>query len=290
MFSSFTLQGLKILLFSVLTVFVFNTGLFADEPPKDEPPKGDPPKKEIGFDEKLGETIPLDLKFLDEHGQTVSLIQLFDKPVLFCLVYYRCPGLCSPLLKGVAEVVDKTDLEPGKDFRVITISFDPKETYITASEKKNNYLASMKKQIPDDSWRFLVGDSLNIAKITDAVGFRYLPQGNDFMHSAAIMAISPKGKIARYLYGTEFQPLDVKMALIEAAEGRTGPTISKLLQICYSYDPEGKTYVLNITKIAGGGVLFFIAIFVTVFVIRKKKNNPPVSGMTDASKQAGEKE
>ena len=277
MFSSFAPQGFKILLFSVLAVFVFNTGLFAQDQPKDEPPK-----KEVGFDEKLGETIPLDLNFLDEYGQTVSLQQLFDKPVLLCLVYYRCPGLCSPLLKGVAEVVDKIDLDAGKDFRVITISFEPKETYLTASEKKNNYLASMRKQIPYDSWKFLVGDSLSIAKITDAVGFRYMPQGKDYIHGAAIMTISPQGKIARYLYGTEFQPLDVKMALIEAAEGRTGPTISKLLQLCYSYDPEGKTYVLNITRIAGGGVLFFIAIFVTVFVIRKKKNNPP-----DASKQAG---
>lgn len=280
MFSTFAPRGLKILLFSAFAVFVFNSGLFAE----------DQPKKEIGFDEKLGETIPLDLKFLDEHGQTVSLQQLFDKPVLFCLVYYRCPGLCSPLLKGVSEVIDKMDLETDKDFKVVTISFDPKETYITASEKKNNYLASMKKQIPDDAWRFLVGDSLSIAKITDAVGFRYQPQGKDYMHGAAIMTISPQGKIARYLYGTEFQPLDVKMALIEAAEGRTGPTISKLLQLCYSYDPEGKTYVLNITRIAGGSVIFFIAIFVTVFVIRKKKNNPPESGKPDTEGQSEKKE
>ncbi len=276
MFSTPAHHGLKILLFFILSLTVFNTGLYAD----------DQPKKEIGFDEKLGEIIPLDLKFLDEHGQTVTLKQLFDKPVLLCLVYYRCPGLCSPLLKGVADVVDHVDLEPGKDFRVVTISFDPKESYITASEKKNNYLASMKKRrLNDDAWRFMVGDSLSVAKITDAVGFRYLPQGNDYMHGAAVMTISPQGKIARYLYGTEFQPFDVKLALIEASEGRTGPTISKLMKLCYSYDPEGKTYVLNITRIAGGGVLFFIAVFFTVFVIKKKKNNPP-----DASQHAGEKE
>ncbi len=243
------------------------------------------PKKEIGFDEKIGEFIPLDLRFLDEHGQTVSLKQLFDKPVLFCLVYYRCPGLCSPLLRGVADVIDHMDLVPDKDFKIVTISFDPKETYITASEKKNNYLASMKKQMPDDAWRFLVGDSASVAQITDAVGFRYLPQGNDFMHGAAIMAVSPEGKIARYLYGTEFQPLDVKLALIEASEGRTGPTISKLMKLCYSYDPDAKQYVLSITRIAGGGILFFMAIFVTVFVIKKKKNNP-----SDKQKEEGGKE
>lgn len=275
MFGSFAPRELKIVLFALFSILILNTGLFAEEPPE----------KEVGFDEKLGETIPLDLKFLDEYGKTVTLNQLFDKPVLLCLVYYRCPGLCSPLLKGVAEVVDKTDLEPDKDFRIVTISFDPKETHLTAVEKKNNYLASMKRQIPYNSWRFLVGDSLSTANITDAVGFRYLPQGNDFIHGAALMAISPQGKIARYLYGTRFQPLDVKMALIEAAEGRTGPTISKLLQLCYSYDPEGKTYVLNITRIAGGGVIFFIAVFVTVLVIRKKKNNLP-----DDSKQEDKKE
>lgn len=299
MFSSFAPQGLaprglKILLFTVLSVFIFNAGLFAKDQQNVNPPKEDQPKKEVGFDEKLGEIIPLDLNFLDEYGKTVSLKELFDKPVMLCLVYYRCPGLCSPLLKGIAEVVDKTDLAAGKDFRIVTISFEPKETYITAAEKKNNYLASMKKQIPYDSWKFLVGDSLSVAKITDAVGFRYLPQGEDYIHGAAVMTISPQGKIARYLYGTEFQPLDVKMALIEAAEGRTGPTISKLLQLCYSYDPEGKTYVLNITRIAGGGVLFFIAIFVTVFVIRKKKINPPdaskQSDVTDDKVQSDEKE
>jgi protein SCO1/2 len=269
-------RGLKIFLLSVLLFFIMGSHSFGEDPG---------PKKEIGFDEKIGESIPLDLRFLDEHGQTVSLKQLFDKPVLFCLVYYRCPGLCSPLLRGVADVIDKMDLEPDKDFRVVTISFDPNETYITASDKKNNYLASMKKQIPDDSWRFLVGDSASIAQITDAVGFRYLPQGNDFMHGAAIMAVSPGGKIARYLYGTEFQPLDVKLALIEASEGRTGPTISKLMKLCYSYDPDAKQYVLSITRIAGGGILFFMAIFVTVFVIKKKKNNP-----SDAQKEEGGKE
>ena len=269
-------KKLKIFLLPVLLFFMMGSHSFGED-------QG--PKKEIGFDEKIGASIPLDLRFLDEHGQTVSLKQLFDKPVLFCLVYYRCPGLCSPLLKGVADVVDHMDLMPDKDFKIVTISFDPKETYITASEKKNNYLASMKKQISDDSWRFLVGDSASVAQITDAVGFRYLPQGNDFMHGASIMAISPEGKIARYLYGTEFQPLDVKLALIEASEGRTGPTISKLMKLCYSYDPEAKQYVLSITRIAGGGILFFMAIFVTVFVIKKKKNNP-----SDTQKEEGGKE
>ena len=268
MFSSILLRGLMTSLLSAAVLIMLSTFIKADEPQ---------PKKEIGFDEKLGQTIPLDLKFLDEHGQTVTLKQLIDKPVLFCLVYYNCPGLCSPLLTGVSKVIDQMDLEAGKDFKVITISFNPRETYLLASDKKKNYFSMMKKQIPDDSWRFLVGDSASIAAITDAVGFRYIPQGDDYMHGAALMAISPEGKISRYLYGTEYQPLDVKLALTEASEERTGPTIAKLMQLCFSKDPSGKT-VVNITRVAGGGILFFIAIFVVVFVVKKKKKNPSADG------------
>jgi protein SCO1 len=264
MFSLFTPRGFGFLLLSALIVLLFGTGIYAED---------NSPKKEVGFDEKLGETIPLDLKFFDEHGETVTLRQLIDRPVILCIVYYNCPGLCSPLLSGVSKAMDEMDLVPEEDYKVITISFNPRETYLLASDKKKNYLEGMKKQIPEDSWRFLVGDSTNIAGITDAVGFRYIPQGKDYMHGAAIMAISPTGKIARYMYGTDFQPLDVKMAINEASEERTGPTITKLLQLCFSRDPSGKL-VVNITRIAGGSILFLIGIFVVVFVVKKKKKNP----------------
>jgi protein SCO1/2 len=264
MSNSLTLKGLRSFFYALLVIFLLNRISLADNPQ---------PKKDVGFDEKLGQSIPLDLKFFDEHGETVTLKQLIDRPVILCIVYYNCPGLCSPLLSGVSKVMDEMDLVPGEDYKVITISFNPRETYLLASDKKKNYLEGMKKQIPEDSWRFLVGDSANIAGITDAVGFRYVPQGKDYMHGAAIMAISPSGKIARYLYGTDFQPLDVKMAINEASEGRTGPSITKLLQLCFSRDPSGKL-VVNITRIAGGSILFLIGIFVVVFVVKKKKKNP----------------
>ena len=259
-------KGLKIILLSVLLFFMMSSHSFGEDPG---------PKKEIGFDEKIGESIPLDLRFLDEHGQTVSLKQLFDKPVLFCLVYYRCPGLCSPLLKGVADVVDHMDLVPDKDFKIVTISFDPKETYTTAAEKKNNYLEAMQKKIPAGSWHFMTGDSITIAKITDAVGFRYMPQGQDYMHAAAIMVLSKDGKIARYLYGIDFNPVDLKMAVFEASEGRTGPSIATLMKLCYSYDPDNKKYVLNITRIAGSGIMLLLGLFIVVVLIKKKKNINP---------------
>jgi protein SCO1/2 len=232
----------------------------------------------IGVDEKLGEYIPADLVFINEYGQPVQLKSLFSKPAILTLVYYRCPGICSPLLSGVADMVDKMDLVPGKDYNIVTVSFSPREDYLTASEKKKNYLGTMKKKIPPDSWQFLTGDSASIARLTDAVGFRYQKQGEDYMHGAVITAVSEKGMIARYLYGTSFLPLDVKLALTEASEGRTGPAINKLLKLCYSYDPAARTYVLNVTRIAGGGMLIIIIGFVLMLTLKKKKNNNiPVS-------------
>lgn len=233
----------------------------------------------VGIDEKLGETIPLDLSFLDETGKPVALKNLINKPTLLTLVYYRCPGICSPLMNGVSEVIDKMDMEPGKDFNIVTISFNPQEDYIMAQGKKENYLNNMKKKIPAESWKFLTGDSLSIAKITDAVGFRYQKQGEDYMHGAVLTILSQDGKIARYLYGTDFLPMDVKLAVIEASEGRSTPGINKLLKICYSYDPDGRKYVLNVTRIAGGGMLLLIAGFVLILTMKKKrnKNNIPVN-------------
>ena len=235
---------------------------------------------DIGLDEKLGQYIPLDLSFMDETGKPVALKEYFGKPVILTLVYYRCPGLCSPLLSGVADMVDKLDMEIGKDYNIVTVSFDPTEDYETAAGKKSNYLDNMKKKIPENSWHFLTGDSISDARITDAVGFRYKKRDDQYVHSAVITVLSPDGKIARYLYGTDFLPLDVKLALTEASEGKSGPTINKFLKLCFSYDPKGKRYALNITRIAGGITLLMIAGFFIVLTFKKKKHhiNPGVNG------------
>ncbi len=251
----------KFILFTLIILTLFHLNSYADEPQK----------KQIGFDEKLGETIPLDLSFTNDNGQQVKLKDLFNKPTLFMVVYYKCPGLCSPFLGGVEKVIENLDLEAGKDYNIVTVSFDPSENYLMALEKKKNYLDEMDKKIPESSWHFLTGDSINIAKITDAVGFRYMKQGKDYIHATALISVSPNGKIARYLYGTDFNPFDVKLALIEASEGRSGPTISKLVKLCYSYDPEGRKYVLNITRIAGGGIFILIVAFVAILTLKKKK-------------------
>lgn len=231
-------------------------------------------KLQVGIDEKLGQTIPMNLTLIDEYGKPVKLADLTKgKPFALTLVYYRCPGLCSPLLTSLARTVDLTDLVPGKDYEIITVSFDPTETYLTGSEKKKNYFTLLKnKQLSNEDWRFLTADSSAIAQLTDAVGFRYIKKDDQYIHSGVLTLLSPEGKITRYLYGTEFLPMDLKLGIIEASEGRVGTTISKVVSLCYSYDAEGKRYVLNFTRVAGGGILLLIGVFVVVLLIKKKKN------------------
>ncbi|MBN1299659.1 MAG: SCO family protein [Melioribacteraceae bacterium] len=226
---------------------------------------------EVGIDEKLGDYLPPDATFTTSEGDTVALGDLIDTPVLLALVYYECPGICSPLLTELGWVANKVDLIPVKDFKVITLSFDHHETPATSSKWKKNYLDGLNNEFPEDAWVFLTGDSLNIKKVTDAVGFYFRPDRDEFVHAGAVITISPKGKISRYLFGTKFNPFDVKMALLEAQSGKTSPTISKVLQFCFSYDPEGRTYTLNITRIIGSIMLLSIGIFLVVLLIKKKK-------------------
>jgi protein SCO1/2 len=230
-------------------------------------------KPEAGIEEQLGYYVPADANFYDESGRSVNFKSLVDKPTILSLVYYRCPGLCSPLLQGVAEVIDKVDMEPGKDYNMITVSFDTRDNYLTAAEKKSNYFSTLQKKIPDGSWRFLTGDSLNIAKLTNSVGWRFQkqPDGN-FAHGSAIMVLSPDGKIVRYLFGVTYLPFDVKMALTEASAGKVEPSISKFMQMCYSYDPEGRKYVFNVTKVAGIGMVLFVIGLFLFLTLRKKES------------------
>lgn len=228
---------------------------------------------EVGIDEKLGNYIPMDAVFQTSKGDTVSLKDIIDKPFLLALVYYECPGICSPLLTELAWVVDKVQLEPLQDFNVITISFDPRETPEIAEKWKKNYFNSIRRNFPDEAWTFLTGDSLNISKVTEAVGFYYKPTQDDFLHAGALIAISPEGKISRYIFGSTYNPFDVKMALLDAGSGKTNPTVAKVLQFCFSYDPEGRSYTLNITRIIGSIMMIIIGVFLTVLLLKRRKDS-----------------
>ena len=228
------------------------------------------PPKEIGIYEKLDSILPDDVVLFDKDSTQVNLKSLINKPTIISFVYYDCPGICSPLLDGVAEVIERTELELGIDYQVITISFNQDDTPGLGKKKKKNYVATIKRNIDESQWIWLTGDSLNIKKITDAVGFKFKRDGKDFIHPASIMAISPKGKITRYLYGTDFLPFDVKMAIVEAADERSGPTINKLLKFCFSYDSESKKYMFNITSISGSIIIILVLIFLFTVLLKKQ--------------------
>lgn len=253
---------------------VLGTGLIvvsAALPPaySQQPPAVSPP--ELGVVEKLGDTLPLDAEVYDERGYLVPLRSVITKPTVITFVYYRCPSICSPQLTEVARVVDKVDLEIGVDYQIVTISFNHREPPSLAAEKKESYLNALKKKIDPAAWRFFTADSVTVRRLTDAAGFYFKPDGVDFIHAAALIITSPEGKITRYINGIQYLPFDVKMAVMEASEGRTGPTIAKLLKFCYSYDPEAKTYTMSITRVGGIAIVVLVVIFSLVFLIRPKK-------------------
>jgi protein SCO1/2 len=231
------------------------------------------PDMEIGIIEKLDNTLPLDAMIVDENGDTTVLDDIIDKPTILCFVYFRCPGICSPLMDGLADVIDATDLELGVDYQAVTISFDHRERTFLATRKKNNYLNLMeKKEQAQEGWKFFTSDSANIMKLTEAAGFRFKPTGNDFIHAATLIILDPKGKITRYMNGIYFLPFELKMSILDAAEGKSGPTINRVLQYCYSYDPEGQKYVLNITKVTGTLIIFIgLVLFITLILVRRRK-------------------
>ncbi len=229
-------------------------------------------KTQLGIYEHLDSYLSDDLVFTDELGREVNLKKIIDRPTVLVLVYYECPGLCSPLLNALAETVEKTDIDVGKDYQILTVSFNPAETPVLARKKKRTYAKLVKHGDTDNYWRFFTGDSANIQRLLDEVGFQVKKEGKEYIHPTSLIVLSPEAKITRYLYGsTYFLPFDLKMAVVEAAEGRSGPTINKVLNYCFSYDPKGKKYVFNVTKISGTIILLVAAIFLLNLIVRNRK-------------------
>lgn len=227
---------------------------------------------EVGWIDHLEDTIPLDLQFFNEQNDTVSLGQLIDKPTIINFVYFNCPGLCSPLLEGISRAIEKTDMDFGKDYQVITISFDYTDTPEKAKQKKINFVQNISKE-KADHWIYLTGEKENIYKIADAVGFKFKQTGLDFAHPSGIILVSPQGKITRYLYGLEFLPFDLKMAIIESQKGLARPTVNKVLEYCFNYDPKGQGYTLSVTRVAGTIIIVIaLIVFVSLLLSRRKKS------------------
>lgn len=229
---------------------------------------------EVGITEHLDQYVPSDVMLTDQNGKLVNLKQLINKPTVFCFVYYRCPGICSPLMNGLAEVMAKTGLALGKDYQAFTISFDSRESTELAVKKRNTYLKIIKGQ-DGSGWTFFTGDSANIAKITKALGFGFKFVNNEFVHEGALIMVSPQGKITRYLKGISFQPFEFKMAVYEASKGKSAPTLIKVLQFCYSYDRKSERYSLDVTRITASLTLIFAVSLLLYLLIRgrRKKSN-----------------
>lgn len=232
---------------------------------------------EVGITEHLDEYLPDDIMLTDHNGKLVNLKQLINKPTVICFVYYRCPGICSPLMNGFAETIANTQLALGKDYQAITISFDSRESYELGNQKRNTYLKKIKNQ-DGNGWTFMTGDSANIAKVTKALGFSYKFVNNEFMHEGALMMLSPEGKITRYLKGISFQPFEFKLAIYEASKGKSSPTLIKVLQYCYSYDRKAERYSLDVTRIGATiTILFAVTLLIYLLIRGRRKKSKSVN-------------
>ncbi len=243
-----------------------------------------PQQAPLGVYEKLDTFLPDSLMFRDENANWVNLTSAIDKPTVLAMVYYECPGICTPLLNGLSEVIQRSKLELGEDYQVFTVSFNSHETSALASKKKKTYLKLSEQETHADGWKFFTGDSLSIRHLLESIGYYVKQEGKDFVHPATLVVLGKEGKITRYLHGTSFLPFDLKMAVTEASEGRSGPTINKVLEYCFSYDAEGKKYVLNTTKVSGTIIITLALFFFGSLILQgKRKKKLQNSDETDGS-------
>jgi protein SCO1/2 len=216
----------------------------------------------VGIDQKLNEQVPLNLEFHDEFNRTAPLSTYFHgKPVVLALVYYRCPMLCTQILNGLISSLKAVSLEPGRDFEVVSVSFDPKDTPELAAAKKQMYLKRFARTNSANGFHFLTGDETNIKALTSAVGFHYKydAASDQFAHASGIMIMTPEGRLSRYFYGVEYAPLDVRLGLVEASQNKIGTLADQALLFCYHYDPTtGKYGTVAIDFLRIAGVVFFL--------------------------------
>jgi protein SCO1/2 len=219
-----------------------------------------PPAAQVGVEENLGAQVPLNLTLNDEMGHPVTLGALIDKPTILTLNFFRCTGICTPLLNGIAAVVGQTRLRPGQDFQVITVSFDPSDTPEIAQQKQTNYLNEIHRPIAPAAWRFLTGRAEATRMLCDSVGFKFQAQGDSFIHPGVVVVLSAKGRVTSYLYGVSFLTADFERAAMGATQGGVPPTGSYLFQYFQGEDPQGAPYrIITLKFIASLSILLSLA-------------------------------
>ena len=280
-FASCRLLSASCLLLSAFCLLAFgqpgapqpNSPLYGADPSIGQTSSGLPKVlKSVSIDQRLNEQIPLDTVFKDEQGRDVRLAELFKgRPVVLSLVYYTCPMLCNQVLNGMMGSFRQVSFNIGEQFDVITVSFDPRETPDLAAAKKSTYVKAYNRPAGEANWHFLTGDEANIKRLTEAVGFRYLwdDQTKQFAHASGIMILTPEGKLARYFYGIDYPPRDLRLGLVEASQNKIGTPVDALMLYCYHYDPATGKYgaiVMNIVKVAGGASVFLIIGLILVLI------------------------
>jgi protein SCO1/2 len=212
----------------------------------------------VTIEQNLNQQVPLNLIFRDEFGRSMPLSTYFSghKPVLLTLVYYTCPMLCNLVLTGMESSLRAISLDPGRDFEIVAVSFDPRDTPEIAAAKRAGYLQRYRRPNTANGWHFLTGDEANIQALTSAVGFRYKldPSTGQYAHASAIMILTPEGRLSRYFYGVEYAPRDVRLGLVEASQNRIGSPVDQILLFCYHYDPATGKYgaiAMNMVRFAG---------------------------------------
>jgi protein SCO1/2 len=246
---------------------------------------------EVGLDQKLGAWVPLDISFRDEQGKQISLQSLMTgKPVILSLVYYECPMICTEVLNGMVRSFSQLSLDLGRDYDVITVSINPREQSSLAASKKEHYLQLLGHPEASNSWHFLTGDSSSIKRLADAVGFRYVydETTQQYAHPTGITVLTSKGQIARYLYGVDYPPKDLKFALIEASQNTVGSAVDQVLMLCYKYDPlTGKYGLIAMNLIRGAGVLMIVVMGggIAMFLWRERKNRRSAMAVESQAKR-----
>ena len=267
----------RLLIVLALTLWPWCQALGQDAPAGEPPAHGQhmaepsrPPA--VGVSEKLGAFLPEDVVLRDEEGRPVNVRKLVTLPTILAPVYYSCPNECNLLQGTLAQALPQIGLTPGKDYQVLSVSFDENDTPAAAKSRKQDYLA-VARGFPPEDWKFLTGDAASIRRLMDAIGFGFKRDGPAFKHSVVLVALSPEGKITRYLYGVRPLAFDITMAVTDAAEGRLGLSVQRAVAFCYSYDPESRRYVFDVMKVAGLSVLAGAGLFVLFLFLggRKRK-------------------